>query len=306
MIAKAAGVDYVAFNLVIDDIVCPDGTTIMARLGGGGPQAACGMRLWCSNVGLSGSVGQDFPQILWDELSAAGIDLGGIRRASTPTPRAWQILEQDGRRTQLWRVDQASLSQHLRRRIAHLPQAYRKARAYHLGVHPLDADLDFLQELHALGGLVSVETYKPAERPLSPQELEALLKSADIFSMNALEAESLLGKSKWEEQLDALFAAGARRVALRWDKNGCLAADGRLAVHVPAVAAEGRSPVGAGNAFCGAFLTGWIETQDITIAACRAITAAALFISNGYRMAGQTTLADDYLRSLSGRVERWS
>ena len=277
----------------------------MGRLGGGGPQAAYGMRLFSSQVGLAGSVGPDFSRKLWQELRAIGIDLNGIRQAEQPTPRAWQILEEDGRRTQIWRVAETALAQHLKRRIDDLPQEYRVARAYHLGIHPLDADLDFLATMHALGGLLSVETYKPAERPLNARELQSILKSADIFSMNALETESLLGKSRWEEQLDVLFEAGARLVTLRLGQDGCLASDGRQAVHVPVVPVESNFPVGAGNAFCGGFLAGWVETQDLAHAAGCGTVAAAFFIERGYRIPADSTRIEQTLERLAGSTEKW-
>lgn len=297
--------EYVAFNLVIDDIVFPDGTTSMRRLGGGGPQAAYGMRLFASQIGLAGSVGPDFSQNLWEELRDMEIDLNGIRQAKQPTPRAWQILEDDGRRTQIWRVGEDSLAQHLKRRIDLLPQTYRQARAFHLGIHPLDADLDFLASLHSLGGLLSVEIYKSSERPLKASELRALLKSADIFSMNALEAASLLGKTRWEEQLDVLFASGARLVTLRYGEQGSLTCDGRQAIHIPAVPVANNFPVGAGNAFCGGFLAGWLQTQDLARAAGSGTLAAAFFIDKGYKGVSEPDQIDRALEQLAGRAEKW-
>ncbi len=301
--------DYVAFNLVIDDIVLPSGKTIMARLGGGGPQAAYGMRLWSARVALAGSVGVDFSETLWEELNGMGLELGGVRRGGVrrggpPTPRAWQILEADGRRTQVWRVGADVLAYHLKRRIEDLPQPYRKGRGYHIGIHPLEPDMDFLSAVHALGGVVSVETFKSSERPLDRPALQALMKNADIFSMNALEAESLTGKNTWQEQLDVLFDCGARLVTLRLGQAGCLAADGRQVIYIPAVAVEESSPVGAGNAFCGGFLTGWVETQDISIAARRGVTAAALFLKYGYTRPEGLTDIEDIMTGLAGRVER--
>ena len=38
-------VDLVAFGVILDDLVFPDGRTSLGVLGGGGPQTAFGMRL---------------------------------------------------------------------------------------------------------------------------------------------------------------------------------------------------------------------------------------------------------------------
>ena len=59
----------VAFGIILDDIVFPDGHTAMGTLGGGGPQTAFGMRLpalagWIEQcqVGLVAGVGHDLSQ----------------------------------------------------------------------------------------------------------------------------------------------------------------------------------------------------------------------------------------------------
>ncbi len=51
--------------------------------------------------GLAAGVGVDLPRECSAWLAAAGVDVSGLTPlADTPTPRAWQVLEHDGRRTQ--------------------------------------------------------------------------------------------------------------------------------------------------------------------------------------------------------------
>ena len=55
-------IDYFTSSLIIDDLVLPDGQTKMGLLGGGGPQAAFGMKLWTQGgVGLCAGIGLDLP-----------------------------------------------------------------------------------------------------------------------------------------------------------------------------------------------------------------------------------------------------
>src|SRR5512137_575676 len=102
----------VAFGIILDDLVFPDGRTAMGTLGGGGPQTAFGMRLpalagWMeeSEVGLIAGVGHDLPPSARKWLESADIDQTGVRETELPTPRAWQLLEAGGHRTQVWRVN---------------------------------------------------------------------------------------------------------------------------------------------------------------------------------------------------------
>jgi hypothetical protein len=68
-----APIDFVAFSLILDDLVFPDGRTAMGVLGGGGPQAAFGMKLWTEKVGLVSGIGRDLPAKALAWLEASGI-----------------------------------------------------------------------------------------------------------------------------------------------------------------------------------------------------------------------------------------
>ena len=106
--------DFVSFvsigSAMIDDIVWPDGRTMMGVLGGGGPHAAAGMSLALSHVyrtkqveavGLVSLIGDGFPDDALTILSER-FDLQGCVRKPLPHPRAWQLFEHDGRRTEVF------------------------------------------------------------------------------------------------------------------------------------------------------------------------------------------------------------
>ncbi len=273
-------VDYVTFGIILDDIVFPDGQTRMGVLGGGGVQTAFGMRLWSESVGLVAGVGADLPLVAMDWLCTSGIDTTGVRLTNFPTPRAWQVLEENGRRTQVWRVSSVAIGAQLTRKLDYLPQTYRQARGFHLGVHPLEADLGFIAELRQLGGVVSIEPFKPAERLPDPRELRELLEAALIFSPNIEEATSLLGRDEPLALLKGLLANGVEVAALRMGAQGALVArrGERVAYHIPAVPVQVIDPVGAGNAFCGGFLVGWVESGDLRTAGLYGCVAASFAV----------------------------
>ena len=85
-----------------------------------------------------------------------------------PTPRAWQITEHDGRRTQVWRTPACpALYAMLRPPAVVLPPSYLTARAFHIGVHPERPDLILLGALRVSNpaALVSVEPFTHAQSP---------------------------------------------------------------------------------------------------------------------------------------------
>ena len=272
--------DYVTFGIIIDDLERADGLRRSGLLGGGGPQSAFGMRLWSDSVGLVARVGADLPDSAWQWLRASGVNTEGVAITAWPTLRARQQLDEAGRRRHTWLVPEAAISAQLRRAVAHLPASYRLARGWHLGVHPDDPDWEFLAGLKAMGGLVSLETFRPAAQPLPSAALCRLLQAADIFSPNALSAESLVGAAEPEAMASRLLAAGARVLALRLGARGSLVAEARTgrAAWIPALPVNVMDAVGAGNAYCGAFLTGWAESGDLVESGLRGAAAASLVI----------------------------
>ena len=82
------------------------------------------------------------------------------------------------------------------------------------------------------------------------------------------------------ELVERLAAAGAPIVALRMGAAGSLvyaAATGTLH-HIPAVPVTVVDQVGAGNAYCGGFLVGWLETGDLRLAGKYASVAASFLV----------------------------
>ena len=275
-------VDFVTFGIVIDDVVFPNGQVVADLLGGGGPQTAFGMRLWADRVGLAARVGEDLPANAWAWLRETGIDTEGVRVTEYPTLRAWQHLSAEGGRRHEWRVPAQAIGAQLARSVEALPPGYRQARGWHLGLHPEEPNLAFLAGLRALGGLVSVEPFRPAQQRPAPKALRALLAATDIFSPNLAGARSLVGPGTPEEVTQHLLEAGATVVALRLGAEGSLVATGRGSsgrrARIPALPVAVVDPVGAGNAYCGGFLTGWVDTGDVVEAGLRGAVAASFLL----------------------------
>jgi sugar/nucleoside kinase (ribokinase family) len=289
-------IDLVAFGVILDDVVFPDGRTEMGVLGGGGPQTAFGMRLpqlagWIETpyrVGLVAGVGHDLPQPARDWLSSSGVDLTGVRVRDLPTPRAWQVLEADGRRTQVWRVEGRVIGAQLGRTLERMPPAYRGARGFHLGIHPDEPDLRFIRELRDARPqtadermpLTSIEPFKPADRPPTDAAIRDLVSAADIFSPNLAEAKSLIGDGAPEELARRLADAGAHIVTLRMGHEGSLVYDKETdaVIQVPAVPTTSVDATGAGNAYCGGFLAGYLACGDVLTAARYAAVTASFLV----------------------------
>jgi sugar/nucleoside kinase (ribokinase family) len=125
---------------------------------------------------------------------------------------------------------------------------------------------------------ISLELFKPADRPLSDAALRRLCSAADIFSPNLIEARSLVGNGSPDELARRLADAGARIIALRTGADGSLVYDGIHLHHVPSVRTTVVDTTGAGNAYCGGFLAGYIQTGDVLTAAQYGAVAASFLV----------------------------
>jgi sugar/nucleoside kinase (ribokinase family) len=267
-------VDFVAFGIVIDDIVTPDGLTHEGVLGGGGPQTAWGMAAALGSgerVGLASYIGADFDDSWLLPLKRAGINLEGVRAVWEKTPRAWQYMAQDGTRTHVWRNPPQGRST--------LPEVYQNARALHWGLHPENPDLSSARELMAQDKWLSLETFKPPDKPMSDEALHELVSACRIFSPNWGEAVQIAGTDDYRELLQRFKTAGCRVLALRRGAHGAdvWALSSGVGVRVPAVPTNVVDTVGAGNAFCGALLAK-LFASTIEIAASCAVAAASYMI----------------------------
>ncbi|GIL78363.1 hypothetical protein Vretimale_7719 [Volvox reticuliferus] len=244
--------ECVCFTLIVDDIVLPHGETVMEVLGGGGPQTLFGYQLVTNQkavVGLSAGIGPDLPKRCKDWLESLGVDTSGLVPYKRPTPRAWQVFEEWGRRTQIWRGRDDpcdELYDMLRPKYDIMPPHFQRSCNYHLGIHPLHPPLRLMRQLRqaarANGGVLSIEPYTAAEEAARPDQVSILLAHCDIFSPNEAEAESIVGPGHPEELAQRLLAlsppGGADLVVVRCGPEGVLVARRRASGEPP----QGQKP----------------------------------------------------------------
>lgn len=270
---------YASWSLIVDDIVFPDGRTSMGVLGGGGTHTVAGMRIWSDDVTLLGQVGQDLDEAI---LSSLDLRSHALRRTALPTPRAWQLFEVDGHRTQIPRIPLEEWTAQLL-----WPEdfpAYLQAhgvRALHLMTRGASGDPERIAQLAAAGLRLSLEPI--IEEGMDRTEADrvlACLPYVEIFSPGVAEAKVLLGEMSPAQTMIELCRRGPALVALRRGALGSFvyhAATERL-LQVPAARARVVDVTGAGNAYAGGLLVGWCEGGDLAHAAACAAVSAALAI----------------------------
>lgn len=252
-------------NVIIDDIILPDGASRMGRLGGGAVHAVMGMRVWNKRVGLAAPVGADFASSRQLADLAGHFDLAGLKVRSQPTPRAWQLFETDGTRNEVFRTSFAEMLA-ICLSPSELPAFYDPPAGVHLHCSPQEVPL-WVAALRQRG--CELILWEPWDGFCIAENLAEFFRYAalvDVVSPNLDEARHLTGLQPPEQVLQALTAGpGARIAALRMGASGSLVADssGNF-FRIPAYPVAAPVDVtGAGNAYCGGFIVGLAESGSL-------------------------------------------
>lgn len=265
-------------GIIIDDIVYPDGRTNMAVLGGGGTHAAAGMVAVAEHPALLACLGTDVPPTVQAQLER-DFDLRFITRLNAPQVRAWQVFEWNGRRTEIFRVDDYAtfLSQPSPEAI---PPGVRGVPA----VTILRGAEEFLQFCKVFTAAEIL--WEPDQHFMQPENRAALVEAlphAAVVSPNLREAAAVYSENDPAVLVRRMLTDGAQVVALRLGEDGSLVGqrDRSDLVHIPAVPVPQVVDVtGAGNTYCGAFLVGWMRTHDIRTAGCYGAVAASFTVED--------------------------
>lgn len=271
-------------KIIVDTIRLRSGELLHNLLGGGGPQAAFGARLWHDSVALLTRSGIDLDPELEQSLRALAIDLSGWQRYDDlPTPRTLMQYDEHERLTGSGlRTSRDDWFRLLARPIA-LSEQHRQAAGIHLitefGDEPLAATV---RELRARGMLVSIEPIFDTNSCPSQTALLDFVRHADLVTPDWPAATCIAGADTPEAVLRYWAGLGPQAVAIRHGARGSYVWDGlsARAWHIPALPIVVADPTGAGNAYGGGWCAGWQRTHDARLAGCYATAAAAIMVEH--------------------------
>lgn len=291
---------YSIGSIIIDDIATPDGFVHSAILGGGVTHAAMGMRVWNADVGLASAIGIDFSGSNLEDIKRI-FGCRGLVKRNIRIPYAHQTLQNNGIRTEEFLTSYKEMIQN-EIRPGEIPEEYRlNARGIHLHSHPLSIS-SWVKFLKAESDPIVIwEPWDPFCLPENRPLFRELFKFVDIFSPNLREAKLLTGLEEPHEILNSLLDDGAPIVALRMGENGSLVGkNSRELLHFPAYPVEHIvDTTGAGNAYCGGFVVGFSEDQDLFQAGCYATISASFAIRQYGALYSEHNLHNEAQKCLS-------
>lgn len=328
-----------AGQLTRDFIILPDGKALLDVPGGNLIYAAAGLAVWetDSPPALVARVGEDYPQDWLQEFTRQGFDVRGVKVLPQPvdlrsfyayidrTTRVYedpinqfarvkvpfppQLLGYQNRNTML---DSRTRLNPISIRQGDFLSEYLDATAAH--ICPLDyLSHSLLPAVLRQAGFTLV-TLDPSAGYMNPtfrDDVPALIVGLTAFMPAEEELRSLF--HGWSDDLwemaEAIAAYGCEFIVIKRGAGGQYLYD--AASHsrweIPPYPARLVNPTGAGDAFCGGFLSGYRRNYDPLLATLRGNISASLTIEgNGpfYALKALPGLAEARLEALRQTVRK--
>jgi sugar/nucleoside kinase (ribokinase family) len=269
-------------KIIIDDIRLSTGEIVAGKLGGGGPQAAFGMRLWHDDVALLTRSGNDLDAGHLRALQDLDVDLSGwVRYDDLSTPHGLLEYDEHEYHGRGLVTSTANWSRLLSRPLT-LSARHRQAACIHLVTEfAHEPMVESARELWRNGALFSLEPIFDNHSCPDRLALLDLARQVQIVTPDWPSASTLAGSERPADVLRYWAALGPEAVAIRHGAHGSYVWDRRhgQAWHIPILPIHAIDPTGAGNAYGGGWCIGWWRSHDSRLAGCYATVAAALMVS---------------------------
>ncbi len=266
-------------NTTIDDVVLPDGTTYMGTFGGDAVYAGLAASHWCDQVGVLAPLGSDFPKKNVDLLRQRDFDLQGLISKDYPALHNWVVYEFDGRRTWIPRNTE-DVFYELSPLYSDVPAEYKTAKSFLVLAIDLRATEDILPKLKQ--NTAALIGYDPQEDYITgnKERVLSLLKHVDIFLPSREEVYRLLGTDDYYAAAKKFAELGPEVVVVKLDKQGALVYDHKTKcfMEIPIFPVDPIDSTGAGDSFSGAFMSKFIQSGDLSLAACAGAASASIAI----------------------------
>ncbi|MFZ2103033.1 MAG: carbohydrate kinase family protein, partial [Oricola sp.] len=282
----------------IDSVLTHDGRHVVGKVGGNALWSSLGALVAGIAPRIVTVVGSDYPQDVLSALVDVGIDTSAVRRIDRSHPvRVTFAHMPDGSRLQpvpeemiraLPEADRAAfIDTTLLPDVLPLgapvgsdvPQAWlSEIGHWHLPLLPLHRHRDLVRRISAGRGLLQSDCPARSDLAVDPFGRIALtLGDLDVFLPSTSDFDVIAPDLAVEEILFRLRAQGARTIVLKAGADGVYVSWRDGLFHMPAYAAVPVDPTGAGDAFCGGFMTGMAVTGGDVLEAAALGSAAASF-----------------------------
>jgi ribokinase len=269
--------------LTLDDLVLCDDRVLRDTPGGGALFAAAGARVWGAAVGIHACSGADYPERYLRQIAAAGVDLRGVTTGPERSLRLWLLEEGEARKQQLPKLTAANVAE-LDAHRGDMPAAYIHARGFHIApsLPAMQRDMMAMIRARAPEAVIAIDIWTESFFDLAPYRDPSFLAGIDAFLPSDKEVETLWGRGDPARIVRDLAVLGPRVVAIKRGSRGSLVYDRNddTLWEIPPVPVTPVDTTGAGDAYCGGFLAGLIETGSPLEAGLRGTVSASFAIQD--------------------------
>jgi len=268
-------------NITLDDIILPDGQTQNNCFGGDALYATLSGRIWSKHVSFVAPIGNDTPELFFSQLNNSGIDLLGMPSRNLPMIR--NIVKYHAAGERQWTLlSDPDLFFPLSPVPSDIPISYLSSKAFLILAMDMKAQEILVPFLKNSGALIALD---PQEDYIlgNEQRLLNVLKDVDIFMPNQDEVYNLLKHRDWHKAAKELANYGPKIIVIKCGADGSLIFDANLntTMTIPAFDTQAKDTTGAGDSYCGGFMTVFTEGHNL-IRAGIAGTVSASFAIEGY------------------------
>lgn len=264
-------------HTTLDSVVTYGGELHLRCPGGGCLHAAAGAAYWFSNheIGIVTKIGPNFSQENVQAIqSCPGVDCAGIRRMDKKGMELWLLYDADGYRHWVLHHDCCTREQ-AAPAPADIPARYlEQARGYHIAPLPLNQVRALLNAIPR-GRHIQLDPHYEWFFPKYRSDWEQILPYVSVLMPSEDEFTKFWDipygqpAQQYEPYIRRLSEMGPEIVILKMGAQGALLYERKTGAvtPIPSQAAKIVDATGAGDAFGGGFLAGWLKTGDVAAAA---------------------------------------
>lgn len=265
-------------ELTLDDVVVEGSHCNWGQMGGGALYSAIGALAWGASPEISATVGADYPDEVIEALENAGIDLGGLTRIEGNSLGLWLLYERGGRRHQVEK-ESGSTFDVLDRARKPWTETHSIPEGLHVAPQTAEGQLATLEQVREFDipvtqdllvePFISVDLYRSGEA----------IRGTTAFLPSQQEVRQIWGGVSEQELFHTVREiAGIRHLVITRGEIGADVVTPEGTYRIPPCNMGFVDPTGAGDAFSGGFLAGFVETGDPVEAAVRGTVSASVVV----------------------------
>ena len=270
-------------NVTIDDIVIYDTQKMFLNLiGGDSLFSAIGAKIWDASPLVVARVGKNFPEGFSEQVKQAGMETAFVK-VNANDIHNWALYEPGGARQF---INHLTSGTHYDMSITaeELPASCFDVDGIHVAPMPTDVQYPIVERFIESKKEGQILSWDPQElylkEPRFNQMAFKMLEMVDLFLPSREEVYAMCGKNELKHIIQTLAARGLKAIAVKMSVEGALvyqSKDNRI-YHIPIYPSKTVDPTGAGDSFCGAFLTAFLRTGNAIESACYGTVAASYVV----------------------------